>query len=117
MNELAVRAYAKLNISLDVLSKMDNGYHAVRMVMQTADLCDDITVRLTGDGKVSAKTDLSYLPCDQRNIAVKAAELFFAETHISGLGAQISIEKRIPVCAGLGGGSSDGAAVLRALTR
>lgn len=115
MTEITVKAYAKLNISLDVLYKMENGYHAVRMVMQTADLCDDISLKLIDNGSISAKTNLKYLPCDQRNIAVKAAEVFLAEIGATGMGVEIIIKKRIPVCAGLGGGSSDGAAVLRAL--
>lgn len=113
--ETQVKAFAKLNISLDVLSKREDGYHEMRMVMQSVDLCDDITLRLKKGEPVRARTNLRYLPCDRRNIAVKAAELFFKEAGLSGYGAEIHITKRIPVCAGLGGGSSDGAAVLRAL--
>jgi 4-diphosphocytidyl-2-C-methyl-D-erythritol kinase len=109
------RAFAKLNLSLDVLGLMDDGYHAVRMVMQTVGLCDNIAIKLNDSGLVRAHSNLHYLPCDRRNIAVKAVELFFAETGMQGRGAEVHLKKRIPVCAGLGGGSSDAAAILRAL--
>lgn len=87
----------------------------MRMVMQTVSLCDDISVTLRSDSSVSVGTNLHYLPRDDRNIAVKAAKAFFAKTGMTDRGADIGIVKRIPVCAGMGGGSSDGAAVLRAL--
>lgn len=110
------QAYVKLNLSLDVLGKRDDGYHDLRMVMQSAELCDDVTVELT-DGPTSAETDRPYIPGDERNVAVKAALAFFAAAGVTDRGARISIRKRVPVCAGLGGGSSDAAAVLRALNR
>jgi 4-diphosphocytidyl-2-C-methyl-D-erythritol kinase len=111
------KAYAKLNISLDVLSKRPDGYHELCMVMQTVSLCDDLEVSLRSDGEIKIGTNLRYLPCDERNIAYKAAKAFFANSGNGALGANISITKHIPVCAGMGGGSSDGAAVLRALNR
>ena len=111
------KAYAKLNISLDIVAKRPDGYHDMRMVMQSVSLCDDVSVTLRHDGRISAETNLSYLPNDDRNIAVKTARTFFAKIHQPELGAQIVLNKRIPVCAGMGGGSSDGAAVLRALNR
>lgn len=113
--EIKEHAYAKLNLSLDVLGKMDDGYHRMKMVVQSVSLCDDVTVALTGDGRINAWSNLPYLPNDDRNIAFKAAEAFFAETGIKGAGADIRIFKRIPVGSGLAGGSSDGAAVLRGL--
>ncbi|MBP8640996.1 MAG: 4-(cytidine 5'-diphospho)-2-C-methyl-D-erythritol kinase [Oscillospiraceae bacterium] len=109
------KAYAKLNISLDVLSKRPDGYHDMRMIMQTVSLCDDVTVTLRNDSNIKVSTNLRYLPCDDRNIAAKAAKAFFAHIGRTDIGADIEIIKRIPVCAGMGGGSSDGAAVLRAL--
>jgi 4-diphosphocytidyl-2-C-methyl-D-erythritol kinase len=112
---IEVAAYAKLNISLDVLSKMPDGYHELRMVMQTVTLCDDVAVTCTPGEGVSVGTTLHYLPGDDRNIAAKAAARFFEYTGITDYAARIDIRKRIPVCAGLGGGSADGAAVLRGL--
>lgn len=110
-----VRARAKLNLSLDVLAKRPDGFHDMLMVMQSAELCDDVNVELTGDGRVFVATDLPYIPSDERNVAFKAAHAFFAAADMSESGASIRITKRIPVCAGLGGGSSDAAAVLCAL--
>jgi len=110
-------AFAKINISLDIISKMADGYHCMKMVMQSVRLCDEITIEY-GPGKgVSAEAGLPYLPGDERNIAVKAALVFFKYTGIEGYRVYIRINKRIPVCAGLGGGSTDGACVLRMLDR
>jgi len=108
------KAYAKLNLSLDVLGKRTDGFHDLRTVMQSVELCDDIYVELT-DGEFSAATNKPYIPCDDRNVAVKAARAFFEALGIGGVGAFVRIKKQIPTCAGLGGGSSDAAAVLRAL--
>lgn len=109
-----VKAYAKLNLTLDVLGRRADGYHDLRMVMQTVALADDLTVEL-GGGEVQVRTDLSFLPNDERNLAAAAA-LRFQESAGRGLeGVSIAIRKRIPVCAGMAGGSSDAAAVLRAL--
>lgn len=110
------KAYAKLNLSLDVLGQRGDGFHDLCMVMQSAALCDDVTVTLT-PGAFSAESNRAYLPCDDRNVAVKAVRAFFTAAGLPGAGAHVRIEKRIPVCAGLGGGSSDAAAVLRALNR
>ena len=115
MKSIEVKAYAKLNLSLDVLGQIEGGYHALRMVMQSASLCDEVTLELNGSGGVMLETNFSFLPSDGRNIAVRAAQLFFREAGMEGAGAHIHIEKRIPVGAGLGGGSADAAAVLRGL--
>ncbi len=112
-----VKARAKINISLDVVSKMDNGYHGMLMVMESVRLYDRIRIRAEKGSGISLRTNLRYLPCDGRNIAAKAAEAFFRETGITGWRLSMDIDKRIPVCAGLGGGSSDGAAVLRGLNK
>ncbi len=109
---MIVTAHAKLNLALDVLGKSPDGYHDLRMVMQTVRFGDDLDVELTRDGTFSLDPGQSYLPADGKNLAMKAAELFLAGT---GLGARIAVTKRIPVCAGMGGGSADAAAVLRAL--
>lgn len=117
MDEITLAAHAKINLSLDIVSRLPDGYHAMRMVMLGTTLCDDVTIRRSGDGRIYARSDLRYLPNDDRNVAVKAARLFLAEVGLEGEGLVIGMKKRIPVCAGLGGGSSDAAAVLRGLNR
>ena len=116
MNETA-QAYAKINISLDIVSKMNDGYHNLKMVMQTVSLCDEITIECSPGEGITVEAGLAYLPSDERNIAAKAARVFFEYTGISGYTTAITIKKQIPVCAGLGGGSADGACVLRMLDR
>lgn len=116
MNEkIKERAYAKLNISLDVSKPRGDGYHDMLMVMQAISLCDDLTITLTENGKVSAESNLTYIPGDERNLAVKAAKRYFQMAGLDDQGASIHIQKRIPVGAGMAGGSSDAAAVLRGL--
>lgn len=110
-------AYAKLNISLDVTDRRSDGYHDMIMVMQTISLCDDVRISLNNSGKVRAKTNFSFIPGDERNLAVKAALAFLAAIGVEGQGMTIAIEKKIPVGAGMAGGSSNAAAVLRALNR
>ena len=107
-------AAAKLNLSLDVLRKTPDGYHDLVMVMQSVDFGDEVDVELDRGGAFTIDPGQWYLPADGRNLAVKAAQVFLEGT---GLGASIRILKRTPVCAGMGGGSSDAAAVLRCLNR
>lgn len=113
MNQIDVTSNAKINLTLDVLRKRDDGYHELKMIMQTVSLYDIINLRKTDSG-ISLKTNLKYLPTDSRNIAYAAAELFFTAAEISG-GVNINIKKIIPVAAGLAGGSSNAAAVLTGL--
>ena len=110
-------AYAKVNLSLDIVSKMDDGYHYIKTIMQTISLSDEIEVCCAPGEGVNIDAGLPYLPGDERNIAVKAALAFFELTGISGYKTRIKIKKNIPVCAGLGGGSTDGASVLWLLDR
>ena len=110
-------AYAKINLTLDVLGKRADGYHDLQMVMQTVSLCDRIAVRRGCGAGIRTQSNLGYLPDDDRNIACQAARAFFEATGITCDGVSIVMEKRIPVAAGLAGGSADGAAVLRALNR
>lgn len=114
MTSLTERAYAKLNLCLTVGGVLPNGYHALESVMQSISLYD--TVKIKKAESIVLSSDAKFLPTDSRNLAYKAAELFFKESGING-GAVIELTKRIPVCAGLGGGSSDGAATLRGLNR
>ena len=111
---MLVRARAKLNLSLDVLRRTPDGYHDLCMVMQSVEFGDDLEIELTRDGSFSIVPGQRYLPADDRNLAIRAAKAFLRDT---GLGASIRMVKRTPVCAGMGGGSSDAAAVLRALNR
>ena len=115
MIELRTTAHAKLNLTLDVVGKRPDGYHDLRMVMQEIDLGDDVTLRLETGRAWSVETDSGEIPCDENNLAVKAARLFLEASKIDCGGLTVSIQKRIPVCAGMGGGSADGAAVLRLL--
>lgn len=106
-------AYAKLNLTLDILRRRADGYHDLKMVMQTVSLHDDVRVALTeGDG-ISCRC--GEIPGDESNLAVKAARAFFARTGIAPRALAIDIVKRIPTQAGMAGGSADAAAVLRAL--
>ena len=115
MKEIEVTAPAKLNLSLDVLGKLDNGYHEMKMVMQTCTLADDVRIELTEGGGVTVESNFGFLPRDGSNIAVKAALAFFDAAGLTDAGARITLHKRIPVGAGLGGGSADAAAGLRGL--
>lgn len=108
---ITLKALAKINLGLDVLGKRENGYHDVRMVMQTIYLYDDVTVSRTEEAGIQVQTNLFYLPTDQNNIAYKAAKLLMEEFHLEG-GIRITLEKHIPVAAGLAGGSANAAAVL-----
>ena len=115
MRELQIPAYAKINLTLDVLGKRPDGYHELSMVMQSVSLADTVVLRETAEKQFSLTTNLGFLPGTDKNIAAVAARVFAAHTGVSLEGLQIELQKRIPVCAGTAGGSSDGAAVLRGL--
>ena len=115
MTVLHGTAHAKLNLTLDVVGKRPDGYHDIRMVMQEITLGDDVTLTLGTGGPWRVCCDSGEIPCDASNLAVKAAKLFFAETGLEPNGLTVTLRKRTPVCAGMGGGSADGAAVLRLL--
>ena len=107
------KSYAKINLSLDVFGRLDNGYHEVKMIMQSVNLFDLVIVDKVPDG-ISLSTNVKSLPTGEKNIAYRACELFFEYTGIHG-GAKILIHKNIPIAAGLAGGSGNAAAVLCAL--
>ena len=115
-NTLQLKALAKINLGLDVLGKRDNGYHDVRMVMQTIYLYDNVTLTKAKESGIQVETNLPYLPVDQNNIAYKAAKLLMDEFDIQE-GVHIKLDKRIPVAAGMAGGSSNAAAVLVGMNR
>ena len=111
------KAYAKLNLSLDVLDRRADGYHDMCMIMQSVTLCDELEISTNGSGVISASSTLSYIPGDERNLAVRAAGAFLEAAGETGQGLAIRLKKNIPVGAGMAGGSADAAAVLRALDR
>lgn len=111
MQELRLRAYGKINLGLDVLRKREDGYHEVRMIMQTVSLYDQITVSLKQEPGITVSTNLSYLPVNENNLVYRAAKLLMDEFDIHQ-GVHIDLKKHIPVSAGMAGGSSDAAAVL-----
>lgn len=108
-----VEAHAKVNLTLHIAARRPDGYHDIETVMKTIPLHDTVTVFFRDSG-ISIDCTARYVPTDGRNIAYKAAQLFFDETGIHG-GVHMKIVKRIPVCGGLGGGSTDAAAVINAL--
>lgn len=112
---MEVRAYAKLNLTLDVIARRQDGYHDLRMVMQTVDLADTLTLTEEEQEGIRVRTNLRYLPGDERNLAAVAARKFWEINNCNAKGLAIDLRKSIPVCAGMGGGSADAAAVLRAL--
>ena len=109
-----VPGYAKINLHLDVTGIMEDGYHSVNTVMQSLSLCDEVTVSLVHESVFDAECNVEGVPTDEKNIAVRAAKLYFETIGAEG-GAHIIIEKRIPMAAGLAGGSADAAATLVAL--
>ncbi len=113
--EVKVKAYAKINLLLDIVGKRNDGYHDLFMIMQSINLYDTVTVTQNNSRKITLSCNINDIPIDDKNIAYKAAERFFAETKIKNKGINIDIFKRIPHAAGLAGGSADGAAVLTAL--
>ena len=117
MTTLYEGAFAKLNLTLDVLGKREDGYHDLQSVMQTISIRDDVEIDI-GTGKPwKLQCSMEGIPCDERNLAWKAARVYFDTIKKDPDGLEIRILKRIPVEAGLGGGSADAAAVLRALNR
>lgn len=110
------KAQAKINLTLDVLGKRPDGYHEVEMVMQTVDLSDHLTFTETERDEIVLSCTAPYIPLDQRNLVYQAA-LLVKQTYGVHKGIRIHIDKRIPVAAGLAGGSSDAAATLRGINR
>ena len=117
MKELKIKAYAKINLFLEICGRRENGYHEIDTVMQTVGLYDRVTVSYDPARQgITLSCNKKHIPTDESNIAYKCAALFLKETGKQGA-VHIHIDKKIPVAAGLGGGSADGAAVLKALDR
>ncbi len=113
MNKLKIKAYAKINLSLDVLNKREDNYHNVKMIMQQIGLYDEIYLKKIEQG-ITIETNCEYLPVDSSNIAYKAAKLMIDRYGLNG-GLYIYIKKNIPIAAGLAGGSTDAAAVMKVI--
>lgn len=116
MYEMRLKALAKINLGLDVIRRREDGYHEVKMIMQTIQLYDRIVMRKRRESKIQVKTNLFYLPENENNLVYKAAKLLIEEFKIQQ-GVQIDLQKFIPVAAGMAGGSSDAAAVLYGMNR
>lgn len=117
MTTLYEGAFAKINLTLDVLGKRDDGYHDLKSVMQTISIRDDIEIDVDTGKPWELHCTMEGIPTDKSNLAWKAAEAFYAATGKRTTGLEIRIHKRIPTQAGLGGGSADAGAVLRALNK
>lgn len=117
MTTLYESAFAKINLTLDILCKREDGFHDLETIMQSLSLCDDVEIDVATGAAWTLVCDQENVPCDSRNLAWKAAELFEQASGRDLGGIAIRIKKRIPSQAGMGGGSSDAAAVLRALNR
>ena len=114
MKQIAQKAYAKINIGLDVIRRREDGYHELKMIMQTVDICDDLLFEKITKPGIVIQTGCEELPVDGNNLIYKAADLLFQEKGITE-GVKITLTKRIPIAAGMAGGSSDAAATMRGL--
>jgi len=115
MNEYKIKAYAKINLGLDVIGRLENGYHEVKMVMQTVGIYDELSFEKTESGIV-VTTDSGELPTDENNLIYKAAKLMM-ETYGITEGVRIHLQKNIPIAAGMAGGSTDAAATMKGINQ
>lgn len=113
--KIEVKAYAKINLLLDIVATRKDGYHDLFMIMQSVGIYDTVTVSKQKGKKITLSCNIASIPTDEKNIAYKAALAFFDYCKIKDRGIHIDIIKRIPHAAGLAGGSADGAAVIKAL--
>ena len=109
-----IKAYGKLNLSLDITGILENGYHSVSMVMQSVELCDIVSLEKNDTGEISVVTDKENAPDGCDNIAYKACQLM-KETYGLSCGFDVKIKKEIPIAGGMAGGSTDAAAVIRGI--
>lgn len=116
MNTIMLKAYAKINLGLDVLGKREDGYHEVRMIMQTIRLYDKLNMKKLNKDEIIIKTNLAYLPTNENNLVYRAIQMLKEEFNIKQ-GIYVELQKHIPVAAGLAGGSSDAAAALTGMNR
>ena len=115
METLKLNAYAKINLGLDVIGRLPNGYHEVKMIMQSVGICDELTFEKQPSG-ITVTTDSGELPTDENNLIYRAAKLLL-DTYSVKEGVRIHLTKRIPIAAGMAGGSTDAAATLKAVNQ
>lgn len=115
-NDISLKALAKINLGLDVVRRREDGYHKVRMIMQTIHLYDRLDIKRTQEPGIQIQTNLSFLPVNENNLIYKAAKLLMDEFSITD-GVSVKLDKRIPVAAGMAGGSTDAAAMLIGVNR
>lgn len=115
-NDISLKALAKINLGLDVVRRREDGYHEVRMIMQTVQLYDRLDIKRTQEPGIQIQTNLSFLPVNENNLIYKAAKLLMDEFSITD-GISVKLDKRIPVAAGMAGGSTDAAAMLFGMNR
>lgn len=115
-NDISLKALAKINLGLDVVRRREDGYHEVRMIMQTVQLYDRLDIKRTQEPGIQIQTNLSFLPVNENNLIYKAAKLLMDEFSITD-GVSVKLDKRIPVAAGMAGGSTDAAAMLIGVNR
>lgn len=115
-NDISLKALAKINLGLDVVRRREDGYHEVRMIMQTIQLYDRLDIKRTQEPGIQIQTNLSFLPVNENNLLYKAAKLLMDEFSITD-GVSVKLDKRIPVAAGMAGGSTDAAAMLIGVNR
>jgi 4-diphosphocytidyl-2-C-methyl-D-erythritol kinase len=115
-NDISLKALAKINLGLDVVRRREDGYHEVRMIMQTIYLYDRLDIKRTQEPGIQIQTNLSFLPVNENNLIYKAAKLLMDEFSITD-GVSVKLDKRIPVAAGMAGGSTDAAAMLIGVNR
>lgn len=115
-NDISLKALAKINLGLDVVRRREDGYHEVRMIMQTIQLYDRLDIKRTQEPGIQIQTNLSFLPVNENNLIYKAAKLLMDEFSIID-GVSVKLDKRIPVAAGMAGGSTDAAAMLIGVNR
>lgn len=116
MDKISLKALAKINLGLDVVRRREDGYHEVRMIMQTIHLFDRVNIEKTSEPGIRIKTNLSYLPVNENNLIYKAGRLLMDEFDITE-GVAVDLDKRIPVAAGMAGGSTDAAAMLYGMNK
>lgn len=116
MEKISINAMAKINLGLDVLRRRENGYHDVKMIMQTVDIYDTLDFLKLQEPKIIVKTNHEELPTDENNLIYKAAKLLFERCNVTE-GVEITLTKRIPIAAGMAGGSTDAAAALVGINR